>query len=483
MNIWSINYKCRSFVKKKLDMYFKVKHQMCTLNIPSCESIRRVTQEIADSESILSFKVRIVHQGKVLDKNKTFDDYGIQADTILEVDFLSDRDFTLYVNIKQQNKLLTLTQQNTCTLNDIKRAVKTAEGIDDSRQVLSYAGHTYSVGSTAMFQTDIKDGSILDLEICRDSEPKFFSESDYSVETVKWYVNELVSNFQLFPEKPLDIVFSFNISEIETFQLDKMKFEIEELCERLLTGFPSIRYSFLLHGTSGANKNVLFSREDFTTDIKKLQHFVKSSMKAINSYPIKSRWILHEVQRLSWNENSTKVLIIIGDCEPKPESLQEIDWQVELDMLNRMGVNTFCALDDRFTGSVVEDFYPQLCKKTKGFLIKKDYLLPIIHYLLTNHKKYYRELQGSQDRCIEKINKMNVCEVDENNNSEHVISKNNNSERFISKNNTINVDDNSPQYRYYSEDKKFFSQSTKDFEKRKRRKMKSNIWKCFCGRS
>ncbi|CAC5411943.1 unnamed protein product [Mytilus coruscus] len=451
-------------------MYFKVKHQICTLNIPSCECIRRVSQEIADGEGILSFRVRIVHQGKVLDKNKTFDDYGIQADTILEVDFLSDREITLYIDIKQKNKILTLTLQNTCTLHDIKLAVKTVEAIDDCRQILSYAGHAYSVGRTPLFQTDIKDGSILDLEICRDSETKFFSTSDYCLETVKWYVNELVSNFQSFPEKPLDIVFSFNITEIETFQLDRMKFEIKELCERLLTGFPGIRSSFLVHGTRGTHKNVLFSREDFTTDVRKLQHFVKSSMKTIDNYQIKSRWILHDVQRLSWNENSTKVLVIIGDCEPNPESLH--DWQAELDILNRMGVNTFCALDDRFTGSVVEDFYPQLCKKTKGFLIKKDYILPIIQDLLTNYQTYYRELQGSHDKCTEKINEMHVCEVDENNNSEHVIPKTN----------TKVIDDKSPQYRYHSEDNMFSNQQKKDFDKRKRRKMKSKIWKCFCGR-
>ena len=436
-------------------VYVKVPHRTYILHLQRSDCVFRVNEFVGNKEKIPSFRVRTLFKGNALDKNNTLEHYQISSGTVLTAEFLLFKEINIYVKINRDNrcsKYVLITVENTSTLNDVKLVVEKLEGIEPSEQIISHCGRIYSSRSICLFETDIKDGSIINLDVCSDSKQRICSKESSRPNVDNFCVKRIMSSFQKIPRKPVEIVFSI-VSDEEVNCLNRMKINIREICERLLSEIVDVRIALMMHGSHGDYKNNVFSGTKFTTKPDKIVEFLQSTPETTEWNTSNYEWILHKTQDLDWSDNSYKMLIVIGDCEPHPPSLTKnnIDWHSELDALNRRGIQVFCGLSENFLGSIVDDFYPELCKKTHGCLINQGHLKCIADMLISEFDREGRDQhEDNLSRDLEKITPSDkAC----NGNFESQIDENNNSNCIISEkcSKVEELDDKSPQLRFYSE--------------------------------
>lgn len=191
----------------------------------------------------------------------------------------------------------------------------------------------------------------------------------------------LLNELNVSSKRFLDVLFCLNISERTKCDLDNTKINICQTCDRLLQS-SGVRVAVLLYGnTPDGRKNHVLTRTTFTTDRSTVTKFVEEFQDTADSnQTTKHDWVLHETENLNWSENSRKLVLVFGDCEP---DTSKNDWCSDLDYMNEMDVRLLCALSDKFPGSVVEDFYPELCKKTQGAIVRQDeineFLVRLVH--------------------------------------------------------------------------------------------------------
>ena len=436
-------------------VYVKVPHRTYILHLQRSDCVFRVNEFVGNKEKIPSFRVRTLFKGNALGKNNTLEHYEISSGTVLTAEFLLFKEINIYVKINRDNrcsKYVLITVENTSTLNDVKLAVEKLEGIEPSEQIISHCGRIYSSRSICLFETDIKDGSIINLDVCSDSKQRICSKESSRPNVDNFCVKRIMSSFHKIPRKPVEIVFSI-VSDEEVNCLNRMKINIREICERLLSEIVDVRIALMMHGSHGDYKNKVFSGTKFTTKPDKIVEFLQSTPETTEWNTSNYEWILHKTQDLDWSDNSYKMLIVIGDCEPHPPSLikNNIDWHSELDTLNRRGIQVFCGLSENFLGSIVDDFYPELCKKTHGCLINQGHLKCIADMLISEFDREGRDQhEDNLSRDLEKITPSDkAC----NGNFESQIDENNNSNCIISEkcSKVEELDDKSPQLRFYSE--------------------------------
>lgn len=436
-------------------VYVKVPRRTYILHLQRSDCIFRVNEFVGNKENIPSFRVRTLFKGNALDKNNSLEHYEISSGTVLTAEFLLFKEIHIYVKINRDNrcsKYVLVTVENTSTLNDVKIAVEKLEGIEPSEQIISHCGRIYTSGSICLFETDIKDGSIINIDVCSNSKQRICSKENSQTNVDNFCVKKIMSSFQKIPWKPVEIVFSIDSDE-EVNCLDHMKINIREICERLLSEIVDVRIALMMHGSHSDYKNKVFSETKFTTNPDKIVEFLQNTPETAEWNTSNYEWILHKTQDLDWSDNSYKLLIVIGDCEPHPPSLikNNIDWHSELDALNRKGIQVFCGLSENFLGSIVDDFYPELCKKTHGCLINQGHLECIVDMLISD---FDREGQDQHEHNLSReLEKIPPSDRTCNGNFESQIDENNNSNSIISEkcSKVEELDDKSPQQRFYSE--------------------------------
>ncbi len=216
-----------------------------------------------------------------------------------------------------------------------------------------------------------------------------------------------------------DITISFDTTGSMYPALSEVRRNIDELVKRLFQEIPGIRIGLIAHGDyCDENKTYLMKSVDLTTDQEKLSTFVKNVGNTYGGdYPEAYEYVLHKSQNLSWDSDSMRALIMIGDAYPheKDENPYKLDWREECKELKSIGVNIYSVQCLDYGNPKSKTFYKQMAELTNGYHLKLDQFSYIRDLILAicfrqvgddELKKYEQEVKsrlGGMTRGMRKI--------------------------------------------------------------------------------
>ena len=173
---------------------------------------------------------------------------------------------------------------------------------------------------------------------------------------------------------------------------------VEDIVKRLFEEVPGIRVGVIAHGDyCDMNSSYLMKMVDLTTDRNKIIKFITDvENTGGGDFPEAYEYVLKESQKMAWQSDSMRSIVMIGDAYPHPpsENPYNIDWRVEAKELLNMGINVY-SIQCLDTGRNPESysFYKQLAALTNGYHLKmnqfsyiRDLILAICFRQVSNEK-------------------------------------------------------------------------------------------------
>jgi hypothetical protein len=171
-----------------------------------------------------------------------------------------------------------------------------------------------------------------------------------------------------------DVVFSFDTTGSMYTCLREVRRHIINLTTRLFEEIPNIRIGIIAHGDyCDEQSTYLMKFEDLTNNAEKICTFVNSVEDTHGGdFPEAYEYVLHKAQNLSWNSDTLRALVIIGDAYPHEitENPYKLDWRKETDGLKEMGINIYGIQCLDRDNPKCNTFYKQIASKTNGFHLK-----------------------------------------------------------------------------------------------------------------
>ena len=125
---------------------------------------------------------------------------------------------------------------------------------------------------------------------------------------------------------------------------------------------------------------------DFTEDENKLCKFVEtvSSTGGGDADECYELVLRETVTKLKWTEDSTRSLVMIGDCNPHgpnyPLNKQKINWKTECAALKTEGIRVYAV--QALNRSEATAFYRELASLTDGFHLRLDQFSSIVNFMM-----------------------------------------------------------------------------------------------------
>jgi len=192
---------------------------------------------------------------------------------------------------------------------------------------------------------------------------------------------ELLKSFQAAgPVKGVDVVFSFDTTGSMSGYLMEVKKNLEDMIKQLLTDLPTIRVGIMCHGDyCDKHSAYVTTHKDLSRDADDIVKFVTGVRSTGGGdLPEAYELALRECSKdMSWNEEHSKALVVIGDAYPHPPSFtpEHIDWEEEVADLAKKGVKIYsvqCGGDATST-----KFFKTMAEATAGsYMTLKE--LPLI---------------------------------------------------------------------------------------------------------
>lgn len=173
-----------------------------------------------------------------------------------------------------------------------------------------------------------------------------------------------------------DIVFSFDTTGSMSSCINSVRKNISDIVTKLFNEIPEIRIGIIAHGDyCDEGTSYLMKQVDLTTDKEKIVNFVNTvENTGGGDYPEAYEYVLNKAQTLSWDSNSLRVLVMIGDAVPhnKNDNPHKLDWRNEVDELAKMGINIY-SVQALYSGKGDSyTFYRQMATKTNGYHLFLD---------------------------------------------------------------------------------------------------------------
>ena len=212
-----------------------------------------------------------------------------------------------------------------------------------------------------------------------------------------------------------DVAFSFDTTYSMAACIAQVRRQIKEVATDLLKKIPGIRIALIAHGDYHKESGYLMKQCDFTTDIKKLTDFVNSADRTCGGdLPEAYEYVLRESQKLSWDSEKCRALVMIGDSTPHSighNNPYNIDWKHEVKQLVSMGVNVYSVqcLDD---GSKKEkDFWRGMATMGNGYHLYLDQFNMITQMMTAICFKQVGQvaLQDYQQRLTDHLGGMTIA--------------------------------------------------------------------------
>ncbi|KAH3755364.1 uncharacterized protein LOC127849297 [Dreissena polymorpha] len=361
-------------------------------HLPS-ETVRQITQKIADSEKVRENRVRLKYQGKIIDKSKTIQYLGICSETILKADIVFPQDVAVTIRFLGAEHHVTF--QTVDTLADLHQQITALTGLSEAEQLIKSGNATLNRRDLILTDLGVTGGSVLSVTKKPTQTPGANTENaNENNEVNEDLKEELLSTFDS-RGRPVDVVFCFDTTGSMYSVLTNVRQKLNEICSRLISDIPCIRIGIIANGDYCDSEVYVVRYVDLTTDVRALCDFA-------NNVPPTGgggnggeayEWALRRAQQLDWGEDSAKALVMIGDEPPhhKHYTDQKLFWKDELDVLVGMGVKVYgvqAMYESRST-----PFYQELALRSSGFYLKlKDFRLITDMFLAV----CYREADDGQ---------------------------------------------------------------------------------------
>ena len=131
------------------------------------------------------------------------------------------------------------------------------------------------------------------------------------------------------PTSTYDIVISFDTTGSMSQCIREVRRQVKETVLRLFNEIPGIRIGIVAHGDyCDKDSSYLMKFVDLTNESQKIVDFINDvGDTGGGDYPEAYEYVLREVQKLSWNSDSMRALVMIGDAYPhdKNDNPEKID--------------------------------------------------------------------------------------------------------------------------------------------------------------
>ena len=216
-----------------------------------------------------------------------------------------------------------------------------------------------------------------------------------------------------------DIVFSFDTTGSMSQCIKEVKRKVKEVVERLFKEIPGIRIGIVAHGDyCDKDESYLMKHIDLSSDSEKIIKFIGSVTDTYGGdTPEAYEYVLREVQKFSWNSESMRALVMIGDAYPheKNDNPEKIDWKEEVEEIKKMGINIYSVQALQFGNGKAYTFYKQMSLLTNGyhlmldqFNMMNDMMLAICFHQLGSEslEKYEQEMKTREYGMTNGMRKM-----------------------------------------------------------------------------
>ncbi len=177
-----------------------------------------------------------------------------------------------------------------------------------------------------------------------------------------------------------DVVFSFDTTGSMSACIREVRKSIKETINRLFLDIPGIRIGIVAHGDYCDEKQTyLMKSVDITTDKEALINFVTNvGTTGGGDYPEAYEYVLHKVQGFSWNADTMRALVMIGDAYPHEENPYGLNWRNEVKELEKMGINIYSVQALCNGPGLSYTFYKQMATMTNGYHLFLDQFVYIV---------------------------------------------------------------------------------------------------------
>ncbi len=168
----------------------------------------------------------------------------------------------------------------------------------------------------------------------------------------------------------IEILFSLDTTGSMGPCLEQCKRNLDSIMDPLFKSIPGLKVGFIAHGDyCDRDSTYVLRHHKLTTDSVSLKSFIRDTTPtgggdADECYEL----VLNRARSFAWEADKSRVLIMIGDCEPHgvnyKQNVDKLDWKNESKMLAEMGVKIYSVQCLNRTSS--DYFYEGMAKLTNG---------------------------------------------------------------------------------------------------------------------
>ena len=212
-----------------------------------------------------------------------------------------------------------------------------------------------------------------------------------------------------------DVAFSFDTTGSMAACIGQVRRQVQEVATQLLDKIPGMRISIIAHGDYCDEKtSYLMKFVDFTSDKAKIIDFVtKVGTTGGGDAPEAYEYVLREAQKLSWDSEKCRALVMIGDDVPHPadKNPYNIDWRKEVKELVSMGVNIYSIQCLNRGYGPTKTFWRQMATMSNGYHLYLDQFNSITQMMTAIcYKQVGQEaLEQYQDRLTNHLGGMTIA--------------------------------------------------------------------------
>jgi len=178
-----------------------------------------------------------------------------------------------------------------------------------------------------------------------------------------------------------DVAFSFDTTGSMTHCIGEVRKGVAKVINELFDQIPGIRISIIAHGDYDHQKtSYLMTFVDLTTDRDKLIDFIKNTPDTGNGTTVDEayEYVLRESQKLSWDSETCRALVMIGDSPPHEEHRNpyKINWRHELKEIRSMGISIYSVHCPPLGNST--PFFKVMAEETNGYYLKLEQFSSIV---------------------------------------------------------------------------------------------------------
>ena len=215
--------------------------------------------------------------------------------------------------------------------------------------------------------------------------------------------------------KKYDVAFSFDTTGSMSACLAQVRRQVKKVAADLIDQVPGMRISIIAHGDYCDEKTTyLMKFIDFTSEKKKIEDFITNiGSTGGGDAPEAYEYVLREAQKLAWDSESCRALVMIGDDVPHgvDDNPYKIDWRHEAKELHSMGVNIYSVQCLNRGYGPTKTFYRQMATMTNGYHLYLDQFASIVQMMMAICFKQVgnEALQNYQERVTNELGGMTIA--------------------------------------------------------------------------